>query len=186
MTTEQNIGKIAKRVVLLSAGCMLWAGAALAMPFGGDEDVKFAEELWKVLEKDKLVGAGRINVRPFEGSEPHGTIQQATATTATMRGRTARVLVKTNHGGKGASIESVYDNPNKFVGAFTVMFKREKGYDAENLDWFWAKYTKDGKIALNPKKMKLAGRVAKGNTEKGCIACHRAAGGEDLETLSEK
>ncbi len=30
------------------------------------------------------------------------------------------------------SIESVATNPNLFLGAVTVMFRREPGYDAEN------------------------------------------------------
>ncbi len=33
---------------------------------------------------------------------------------------------------------------------------------------------------INPKGMKLAGRVAKG-MDQGCIACHRSVGGDDLE-----
>ena len=59
------------------------------------------------------------------------------------------------------------------------MFKRKKGYDPENLDWFWAKYKKDGTIDKNPKGMSLVGRVAKG-ADTGCIACHKGAPGEDM------
>ena len=46
-------------------------------------------------------------------------------------GRTARVLVKANHAGEGISVESAYDNPNKNLNAYTVMLKRENGYDDE-------------------------------------------------------
>lgn len=159
--------------------------AAVSKPFGGEEDVNFAKQLWEVLEKEKLVGKNRINIRPFEGNEPHGSIQQVAATSVSVAGRSARVVVKANHGGKDASIESVYDNPNKFLGAYTVMFKREKGYDADNQDWFWAKFKPSGELDKNPKNMLLAGRVAKG-ADKGCIACHKAAGGADMETLTEK
>ena len=59
------------------------------------------------------------------------------------------------------------------------MFRREKGYDADNKDWFWAKYKPDGSLDTNPKGMQLAGRVAKGAAQ-GCIACHKAAPGGDL------
>ena len=59
------------------------------------------------------------------------------------------------------------------------MFKREKGYDPESKNWFWAKYKPDGQLFVNPKGMQLAGRVAKGKP-KGCIACHQAAPGGDF------
>jgi len=32
--------------------------------------------------------------------------------------------------------------------AVTVMLQREPGYDAENNDWFWAKYALDGPASL--------------------------------------
>jgi hypothetical protein len=160
-------------------------GAMMAVPFGGEADVAFAGKIWSELAKMRIVGPDRINVRPFEGNEPQGAIQQVWGTKITIDGRSARVLVKANHGGKQASVQSVYDNPNKFLGAYTVMFKREAGYDPENRDWFWAKFTPKGDLARNPKGVKLAGRVAKG-ANKGCIACHSAAGGDDLETLSVK
>ncbi len=58
------------------------------------------------------------------------------------------------------------------------MYKR-KGYDADNQDWFWAKFKPDGSLHTNPKGVKLAGRIAKG-MEMGCIACHSAAPGGDM------
>ncbi len=64
------------------------------------------------------------------------------------------------------------------VGAVTVMFKREAGYDPENKDWFWVKYKPDGTLHINPKGMALAGRVAKG-MDQGCIACHKAVAAKD-------
>lgn len=60
------------------------------------------------------------------------------------------------------------------------MFKREKNYDAENLDWFWVKYNPQGKLFKNPKGIPLAGRVAKGVNTAGCIACHEGAPGKDM------
>ena len=60
-------------------------------------------------------------------------------TDVNVDGRTARVLVKANHAGEGISVESAYDNPNKNLNAYTVMLKRENGYDDENKNWFWAK-----------------------------------------------
>ena len=133
-----------------------------------------------------LVGENSIKVRPFEGNEPHGAIQEVLATTTTIDGHTGRLLVKRNHGGKeDLSVEEVYDNPTKNLVAITIMFKREAGYDEENKDWFWAKYLPDGTLDKNPKGMQLAGRVAKG-ADTGCIACHVAAGGEDLQVLTSE
>jgi hypothetical protein len=58
------------------------------------------------------------------------------------------------------------------------MYQREAGYDADNQNWFWAKYKPDGSLHKNPKGMQLAGRVAKGKP-KGCISCHKVAPGGD-------
>ncbi|RMD48443.1 MAG: hypothetical protein D6832_03940, partial [Alphaproteobacteria bacterium] len=74
--------------------------------------------------------------------------------------------------------DAVLAEPEKHLGAITVMFRREKGYDPDNQDWFWVKYRPDGSLDKNPKGMMLAGRVAKG-ADKGCIACHSGAGGDD-------
>jgi hypothetical protein len=60
------------------------------------------------------------------------------------------------------------------------MFRREAGYDPDNNDWFWVKYTPDGGLHTNPKGMKLAGRVAKGMPQ-GCLACHGARKGTDYQ-----
>lgn len=153
--------------------------------FGSHSDVSFAGDLWASLEKNRLVGKNSINVYPFNGNQPHGAIQQVLDTEISVKGRAARVIVKRNHGGKNATVKSVYSDPTSYLKAITVMFKRETGYDSENLDWFWAKFTPSGKLAKNPKGTPLAGQIAK-ETTVGCIACHKAIGGADLETLTEK
>lgn len=180
------------RQTVLMAVCCLALGGTLTLahaqtaPFGNAEDTVYAAKLWQIMVDQKLVGADSIKVRPFEGNEPHGAIQEVLATTATVDGHTGRLLVKRNHGGKeGLSVEEVYDNPISNPAAITIMFKRESGYDTEDKDWFWAKYLPSGELDKNPKGMQLAGRVAKG-ADQGCIACHTAAGGEDLETLTSK
>ena len=153
--------------------------------FGGENDFNFAKSLWLSLVENKLVGKDAINVYPFNGNQPHGAIQQVLDTDIAVNGITSRVIVKRNHGGPGLDVKSVYDDPVSNLKAVTVMFKRESGYDSDNLDWFWAKYTPAGKVEKNPKGMKLAGRIGKGGT-KGCIACHKVLGGKDLETLTSK
>jgi hypothetical protein len=86
------------------------------------------------------------------------------------------------HCDKGASIDTMYANHNEYPGAFTVMFKEPAGYDSENKNWFWAKYTANGEIMKNPKGTLLAGRAAKG-TDAGRIACHTVMCVADLEVL---
>ena len=177
-----------KQISAFAIATVLHVGAASAQEmkaFEVDEDVAFAMKLWTVLESEKFVGPNRIHAQPFEGNPPHGGIQQVLGTDVNVDGRTVRVLVKANHGGEGISVESVYDNSNKNLGAYTVMFKRENGYDDENQNWFWAKYNAKGELDKNPKGAKIAGHFVKG-AEKGCIACHTATGGADLKTLTEK
>ncbi|MBT4939277.1 MAG: hypothetical protein HON14_09115 [Rhodospirillaceae bacterium] len=173
---------------------LTWAGFGLAVgmllispnviaadkkPFGGPDSISYAKKLWAALDKAKLVGKNSIRVKPYEGSEPHGFVLESFDSTVKIDGREARVVVKRNYGPKDVGVEAVEANRAKHLAAVTVMFKRKKGYDPENLDWFWAKYKKDGTIDKNPKGMSLVGRVAKG-ADTGCIACHKGAPGEDM------
>lgn len=179
-----------KPLKLLVAGACLVGLSAVAYaedaPFGGEADVNYAEKLWDVMEEHKLVGEDSIKVQPFEGNQPHGAIQEVLATEVTIDGHSGRLLVKRNHGGKeDLTVKEVYDQPEEFLQAVTIMFQREEGYDADNQDWFWAKYNKEGGLDKNPKGMLLAGRIAKGSSQ-GCIACHTALGGEDRETLTSQ
>ena len=181
----RHLAKMTFLGAVVAASGLLQAAEDGGPYFGGDADVAFAKALWHSLSAGQLVGATAINVYPFNGNQPHGAIQQVTDSTVTVNGQTGRVIVKRNHGGEGADIKSVYANPERHLKAVTVMFKREAGYDSENLDWFWAKYTPAGEIDKNPKAALLAGRVGKGGSA-GCIACHKALGGEDLETLTAR
>lgn len=180
------------RLAAAAAAVMVSAGLVAApaftqeqMHFGSKKDVNFAVDLWSEMKKARLVGPNRLASKAFEGNEPHGSIQQVLAGNLKVRGRTGRVIVKINHmGGEGVTLDDVYANPDKYFDAYTVMFKREKGYDSENKDWFWAKYdAKGGLDSMMPGAPKMAGRVGKGMSE-GCIACHVGAGGDDLEVLT--
>jgi len=173
------------KAVMLAIALSITGFVHADKPFGSASDVNFAMSLWKSMQDNKLVGADAINVFPFNGNQPHGAVQQVTDSVIEVKNRLGRVIVKRNHGGDGANVKSVYANPNKYIKAVTVMFKREQGYDSENLDWFWAKYSPNGTLDKNPKGIKLAGRVAKGAAA-GCLACHKALGGKDLETLTER
>ena len=153
--------------------------------FGGPEDVAFAERLWRALADDRLVGPRSIIAQPYEGSEPHGVILMTVNSEINVDRREAAVIVKKNYMGENISIESVATNPNLFLAAITVMFRREAGYDPENQDWFWVKYKADGTLHRNPRGLLLAGRVAK-NPEDACLACHRFAPGDDYVFLHDR
>ena len=181
----RHLAKTIVSATAVAATALVQAADRNTPYFGGDADVAFAKSLWQSMAADQLIGANAINVYPFKGNQPHGAIQQVTDSTIDVNGRMGRVIVKRNHGGEGADVKSVYSAPEKHLRAVTVMFKREAGYDAENLDWFWVKYTPTGEIDKNRKGALLAGRVGKGGSA-GCIACHKALGGKDLETLTSR
>jgi len=141
-------------------------------PFGNAEDIDYAKQLWLKME------ARGLNSTPanlYVGGPPHGPVREVLE--AVIDGK--RIIVKRNFGGEGVSVEAVSQNRAAFLKAVTVMAKREDGYDAENGNWFWVKYKPNGNLHTNAKGMKLAGRVAKG-MDKGCIACHQSASGNDL------
>ncbi len=150
-----------------------------AQPFGSEADIAYSQALWEVLTQAKLVGPDRIRALPYEGMEPHGVILEQLSTMVEVNGLAGIVYVKANYMGEGMTRSKVVNDPESFLGAVTVMFKRETGYDPENQDWFWVKYKADGSLHANPKGALLAGRVAKG-MDKGCIACHQDAEGGDF------
>ncbi len=148
------------------------AVAEEAVPFGGVEDVAYAKTLWENMEK------GGFNSLPGvlqAGKTPHGAVIEILEGEIDEK----KVVVKRNYGGEGVSIEAVEADRAKFLAAVTVMAKREEGYDADNFDWFWAKYKANGDVGTNPKGMSLAGRVAKGMPT-GCIACHQGASATEM------
>ncbi len=155
------------------------------VPFGGPADVAFALELWEALQEARLVGRTAIESRPYEGVEPHGVILTTLQSTLTIDGHEGAIIVKNNYLGKSVSVTSVADNPRLNLGAITVMYRRETGYDPETRNWFWAKFNNDGTLAVNPGGVRLAGRISK-NPDDGCIACHRFAPGNDYVFLNDR
>lgn len=149
------------------------------MPFSGPQSVAYAGKLWSALDSAGMLNAKTNASAAYKGSHPHGAVLRNIDGMLTVDGATGPVLVKSNYGGEGVSIESVTADPAKYLMAITVMYKRS-GYDPENNDWFWAKYLPDGSLDKNPKGMQLAGRVAKVEPPGGCIACHKAAPGGDM------
>lgn len=141
------------------------------MPFGTDADADYAALLWDVMVASDLAGDGAIQSTPYDGTAPHGMMLETFYAKATIDGHTGDLVVKRNYGPEGVEADAIMMDPSKHLGAITVMFRREAGYDEDNANWFWVKYLPDGSLDKNPKGMRLAGRVAKG-ADAGCIACH--------------
>lgn len=153
--------------------------SAETMPFGDKKSVSYAKHLWSFMERKHLVGVNPIITRPYQGMPPHGMILELLEVPVTFKGTTGDLVVKRNYGGDGLSITDVINDPDKYLKAVTIMFKRDGSYDPDNKNWFYVKYAANGEILSNPKGVKLAGRVAKGMPT-GCIACHAAAEGGDF------
>lgn len=161
----------------LGAGLNMSASAG-EMPFSGPDSVSYSEELWSALSSASMVGDPASNPAPYKGVHPHGAVLTTATGEVTIGEHTGKVIVKKNFGGEGVSTDSVASDPAKYLKAVTVMFQREDGYDADNQNWFWAKFKADGSLHQNDKGMQLAGRVAKGKPV-GCISCHTSAPGGD-------
>jgi hypothetical protein len=165
--------------VAVAAGGVILAGLAVGDARSemkaccDDAAVKYSQDLWSAMTKAGLAGKGARADTPYKGMAPHGAILETITSEVSVGAHKGKVIVKRNYGGDGVSIDAVSKDRAKFLGAVTVMFKREAGYDKDNGDWFWVKYKADGSLHTNPKGMMLAGRVMKG-ADKGCIACHAA------------
>ncbi len=159
---------------VIGTACMLTSVAVVA----AEDNVAYAGKLWGQLEKNRMVGADAIMSTPYTGVHPHGAILDTIEGKVSVGKNSGVAIVKRNYGGKGVSKEAVANDPGKWLKAVTVMYKRP-GYDPEDKDWFWVKFSPKGAVLKNPKGMALAGMVGKG-ANAGCIACHKAAPGGDF------
>ncbi len=162
--------------LVLAAGLSLSACAArsrkpmMKPPFGGANDVARAYDLWGRIRGYRS-WSHYPGLEGFQkGRSPHGKYLKYYVNSIAARDPLApgAIIIKENYMSK---------DPNA-LGPVTVM-EKVPGYDPEDGDWFWVKFSPDGEIMKNPKGMRLAGRVAKG-MKKGCIACHANAGGGDF------
>ncbi len=141
-----------KQLKLITAGvvALTLSATVSAAPFGGKEDTDYAAKLWQAMSDNHLVGKDAIISTPYTGTHPHGAILDTIDARVSVAEKSGEVIIKRNYGGEGVSKTAVANDPEKYLKAVTVMFKRA-GYDAETKDWFWAKYTSGGKILSNPK-----------------------------------
>jgi len=109
-------------------------------------------------------GKGKL----YPGTQPHGAFLTTYVNEAAMQG------IKEQGGmlPEGAIVVKENYMPDKKLAAVTVMYKNA-GYDPEAGDFFWLKYTPDGKIAAE-------GKV------KTCIGCHGTAKGGDFLFTNDK
>ena len=160
------------------------AGQSKPTAYGTTADIAYARKAWASLKAYRMTGPDRYTPYPVKSENPHGNVVQILAGTIKVAGRSTRVIVKSNHRGKGITPAMVADDAKKFHADTAVMIKREKGYDAASTDWFWVVYKPDGSVLVSDGKA-VAGRVDTG-TDAGCIGCHRKYGGKDFETLTSR
>jgi len=145
-----------------------------APPFGTDDDAAYAGLIWDVMVASNLVGENAPLVKPNDGGVPgHGRMLATLYSKGTIGGHTGDLIVKRNYGPENVTADAILADPAKHLGAITVMFRREAGFDEDNRNWFWVMFLPDGTLGKNPKGMRMAGRIAKG-ADVGCIACHSA------------
>ena len=123
------------RVFYLGVLVFLTGGVNAAAPFGGEDDVNYANDLWQTMIDAGYAGPGSLMSRPYIGQHPHGAILDTFEGQIALKGELHTIIVKRNYGGEGVSIATVSNDPAKYLKAVTVMLKRP-GYDPETKDWF--------------------------------------------------
>lgn len=160
-------------------------------PFGGPDDVAFANALWQQMAESRLVGPNEIQTTTYEGGTGlHTTTLVTVQSDVTVNGTTGLAIVKKNFRtaeDTAASQEDVF--AGVVGGPVTVMYQREVGYDTANKDWFWAVFTPAGDVVVNPLGLNMAGKIvgagAMPDAPFNCIACHSVAPGNDLVFLHD-
>ncbi|WP_457649454.1 hypothetical protein [Profundibacter sp.] len=66
---------------------------------------------------------------------------------------TGTLIAKRNYGPAEVGAGLIIAEPGKHLGAITVMYKREDGFDTDYRNEFWAKFLPDGSLDKNPKGM---------------------------------
>ena len=162
--------------VLAGAGMVLGiSGLALAQ---ANDDAGFADELWAELVANNLVGPNSIGAVPYQrDGVTHSFNLVQLEMTVTVAGVTGLAIVKRGYR-ENATRAEILANPAAGVQNVVVMFRREAGYDPDNMDWFWGGYTSTG-VVIDDGQTVFAGRPAL------CIGCHAGAPGGDYVFLHD-
>jgi len=134
----------------------------------------FEDRFWEWLQKVEYQNWGPMpgqSADYYPGESPHGAFLKVyanrLASGSSQNMPYGSIIVKENYGADRQTLMAV-----------TVMY-RAKGYDADNGDWYWAKYEPTGRAArMNGRP--VAGRVAT------CAECHSGAGGNDFVFLNDQ
>jgi len=152
------------RFALLASTVTLGILAACAS-LGTPEDQDAAASLWSEMDGHRDWGFFSGHEGVNEGKSPHGKYIAVYINDVASSNQTnppfGSILVKENY---KTTDESTLTN-------LTVM-KRVEGYDPENGDWFWARYTKDGELTHS-------GKVSM------CFDCHFDADDDDFVFLND-
>ena len=151
--------------------------AAQEVAYGTRDDIAYGAMVWDMIEARHLAGAKPVSAMPREGKAPHGEMLQTFYATGSIGDHTGDLIVTRSYAAEAGSADRILANPEEELTGYAVMFRREAGYDPENLDWFWARYAPDGSLARDAAGIGMVGRVGKG-TGAGCIACHDKAAGD--------
>jgi hypothetical protein len=144
-------------LVFLCSG-FLWAQGKGKMSKGKAAMVEASgAALWSHLEKVDYSKKWKMwpgKTALYEGTEPHGALLTTYVNGVALKA----IQEKKGTLPAGSIVAKENYTPDKKYAALTVMYK-VPGYNPAANDWFWAKYTPDGKIE------------AEGKIE-GCINCH--------------
>lgn len=153
------------RSILLPTTAFSLAIVAACASLGTPEDQESAGSLWQEMEGHRQWGFFDGHVGMQKGHGPHGdyvvTYINDLAQSNQASPPFGSILVKENYGSED---ESSLDS-------YTVM-KRIEGYDPENGDWFWARFSSKGKLTHS-------GKVSM------CSDCHFDAGDDDFVFLND-
>lgn len=147
-------------------GLLLGSAALTACKsLGTEEDQSEASVLWDAMSGYQSWGGFDGHVGIIRGKSPHGKFVRTVMNDVGMQDQSApgygTIIVKENFS---------REDPDSLQG-LTVM-QRIEGYDPDNNDWFWARYTPKGELTHS-------GKVA------FCADCHFDAGADDFIFLND-
>jgi len=150
-----------RQLLGLSAGLFAAACASLGTP----EDQASATTMWDEIQGHASWAQFPGHAGMQKGKSPHGkfvsTYINAVTASNTASPPSRSVIVK----------ENFRQEDRATLDSLTVM-KKVEGYDPENGDWFWARYTPEGELTHS-------GKVAM------CFDCHFDAAGDDFVFLND-
>lgn len=157
-----------------------------------EKEPTFEQRFWDWLERVKY----KENFAPWPGMEdkflpgesPHGPFLKLYVNQPVHRNPEdppyKSVIVKENYkpvkkeakpaakGEEAKKKPASKEEMKKKLVTMTIMYRMKEDYDPDHKDWYWVKYSPDGKVAQKDGKP-IGGRV------KSCIQCHANAAGDD-------